>query len=351
MLRYACLMWRRPSIVGSALLTLLACGGDDEGGAGGAAVGGMTGQGGSPVAGGDPAGGGGSGGTTTTPGCAATCGPAQSDDCCARAAVPGGTFFRGYDGVTHMDMTHPATVSAFELDVYAVTVGRFRVFVEAGFGTQASAPASDAGAHPLVADSGWFSGWDTFLSSDSAALKTALLCKADTQTWSDAPDPSREALPINCVTWFEAFAFCVWDDARLATEAEWNFASAGGDEQREYPWGSGLDESHAAYNCLADGMAGCTFADILAVGSLSPTGDGKWGHADLSGNVWEFVYDWWEPYIDPCVDCANTTVSMYHTARGGSWGSTAPGVTASFRDFVVPASRSGEFGFRCASTP
>ena len=44
----------------------------------------------------------------------------------------------------------------------------------------------------------------------------------------------------------------------------------------------------------------------ISVGSKSPQGDGKWGHADLAGNLWEWTFDYWQtPYQNPCIDCAN----------------------------------------------
>jgi sulfatase modifying factor 1 len=83
-------------------------------------------------------------------GLAATCGPSANANCCQIAMVPGGTFYRDYDAATDLynDMSHPATVSAFVLDRYEVTVGRFRTFVAAGMGTQGNPPAPGTGAHP-----------------------------------------------------------------------------------------------------------------------------------------------------------------------------------------------------------
>ena len=76
---------------------------------------------------------------------APTCG--GNSDCCKYAVAPGGVFNRSNN------TDSPANVDAFNLDVYEVSVSRFRVFVEAGKGTQQSPPADGAGAHPKIAGS------------------------------------------------------------------------------------------------------------------------------------------------------------------------------------------------------
>ena len=80
-----------------------------------------------------------------------TCGVNATDDCCNSPTVPGGIYFRSYDTAGDPwsgDMKSPATVSSFRLDKYEITVGRFRAFVAALQGTQASPPATGAGMHP-----------------------------------------------------------------------------------------------------------------------------------------------------------------------------------------------------------
>ncbi len=105
-------------------------------------------------------------------------------------------------------------------------------------------------------------------------------------TWTSSPS-GNENLPINCVSWFEGLAFCIWDGGFLPSETEWEYAAAGGSEQRTYPWGTTApDCAHA--NFVLDG-ASCsgTSTHSNPVGSL-PVGDGVWEHSDLAGNVREW---------------------------------------------------------------
>lgn len=292
-------------------------------------------------------------------GLAETCGPGSDESCCATAeAAPGGTFNRDND------TRYPATVSGFLLERFEVTVGRFRRFVEAYPGSK---PAPGAGAHPLIEGSGWNAEWTSNLPADAAALKAAVNCSPTYKTWRDDTDGGTEHLPMNCLNWYVAFAFCAWDGGRLATEAEWNYAAAGGDEQRAYPWSNPasstrIDDSYAVYDCAGDRSASgeCAFSDIQAVGSRSPKGDGRWGQADLAGNLREWVLDWYAAdYPNECNDCANLTSATGRGFRGGSFEfddseqprSTAPDLLSSRRNGLVPSISGTLFGARCARTP
>jgi sulfatase modifying factor 1 len=277
---------------------------------------------------------------------AATCGPSGNDDCCKTLLVPGGTFKRSYDGVDYLDPNYPATVSDFYLDKYEVTVGRFRVFVDAGMGTQTSPPASGAAAHPGIAGSGWNATWNTHLPASTAALMMRIKCEASYQTFTDTPG-SNESRPVNCLDWYLAFAFCAWDGGRLATEAEWNYAAAAGTEQRYYPWSSPpssttIDDSYAVY-------CGGT-CRVQNVGSKSPKGDGKWGQSDLGGNVWEWTLDWSEgAYPMPCHDCAVVAAGSYRAFRSGSNDDIAATLRSAVRHVYYPEYH-GVVGSRCART-
>ena len=288
-----------------------------------------------------------------------TCGPGGDEDCCQSAPVAGGAFHRSYDAVGFTDMGYPATVSSFVLDKYEVTVGRFRAFVEAGFGTQTSPPAAGAGARPALSGSGWDSAWNTRLVGTTAALKERIQCNAAYHTWTEAPG-ANESEPIDCVTWYEAMAFCIWEGGYLATEAEWNYAASGGNDQRVYPWSSpatsgAIDCTYANY--YVNSPAGTFCVDGVRgganrVGSEAPKGNGRWGHADLAGGVWEWTLDWYaSAYAAACSDCANLTPGAFRVTRGGSFLDEARFLRASYRGYLSPGDRSDITGFRCARRP
>jgi formylglycine-generating enzyme required for sulfatase activity len=256
----------------------------------------------------------------------------------------------------YTDPGFPATVSSFRLDRFEVTVGRFRKFVAASGGTQQNPPAAGAGGHPGLMGSGWDPAWNAQLAADTTSLLSALACDPSFESWKNtAGTPDQESLPMDCVSWYEAFAFCTWDGGRLPTEAEWNSASAGGSDQRVYPFGAAIDSTFASYNCIGDGSAAgqCAAADILIVGTRSPKGDGKWGQADLAGNVAEYVLDWSSTYPLPCNDCAQLVqpTGMARVVRGGTYSNPATSLLSSYRGSFAPNARGSGFGIRCARNP
>ena len=278
-------------------------------------------------------------------GVTSTCGSGRNDYCCSSVAVPGGTYYRSNDG------NFPATVSNFLLDKYEVTVGRFRKFAEAYPGSR---PAQGAGAHPKIANSGWQSAWDASLPVAQNLLIASVKC-GSYSAWTDSPG-TNENMPLGCLNWRVAFAFCIWDGGRLPTEAEWNYASAGGDEQRIYPWGDtdpGFNASHAAYDCYYDGTicsGSCCLASIAPVGAI-PAGNGRWGHADLAGNLQEWNFDYYGSYPVPCIDCALATGSGTRGMRGGYFSASVDYLKNATRGASSETFGGGTDGVRCARNP
>jgi formylglycine-generating enzyme required for sulfatase activity len=234
--------------------------------------------------------------------------------------VAGGTFYRTYDvafdaGVPIFAVAadggpvgeaDPTTISTFKLDKYEVTVARFRQFVSAWEGGWLPAPGSGKHAHlnngqglpdpsaGLDGSTGFETGWLASNNSDVAPTPANLACSPGVATFTASAANStvagphaneNESKPINCVTWAEAYAFCIWDGGFLPTRAEWEYTAAGGSQQREYPWGS------------ADPGAGFGFNyAIFGGGMTAPVGTtwlggGGWGQQDLEGNVSELTLE------------------------------------------------------------
>ena len=151
--------------------------------------------------------------------------------------------------------------------------------------------------------------------------------------------------PRNCVNWLSSVAHCEARGARLPTEAEWEYAARGPDNLA-YPWGDTFEAENVLYY-------GNNTGGPASVGS-KPDGVSWIGAYDMSGNVWDWVNDWYsDTYYgtleDGVVNPSGPSAGDFRVLRGGSWVVNTVFLSTTHRYRDVPSNQDGTYGFRCAA--
>lgn len=235
--------------------------------------------------------------------------------------VPAGSFVMGSDDDKRAAPAHKVTITKdFFLDKTEVTVSDFAKCVAAKNCTPALIHGPDMPEHEVE--------------------KFGPMCNATQRDRGDHP--------VNCVDYGQAIAYCEFVGKRLPTEAEWEYAARGSDG-RKYPWGNeepGCDHAVGS-GC---GRPPPDKAGTKPVGSF-PFAKSPFGALDMSGSVWEWVYDGFDPgvyakgdAVDPAAEPAGATGVL----RGGSWDFAPSRLTATTRQKFQRRVGHVSTGFRCA---
>ena len=219
-------------------------------------------------------------------------------------------------------------------------IGRFPVTNDdyAKFVTATGHPAPEVRGLPLIS----LGGREALFRETAAPY----VCEAG------QPPVGHGSHPVVLVRYHDALAYCDWLSAtigrlvRLPTEAEWEKAARGGTEGQRYPWGNDIDASRGNY--LTD-PAARPQRGTRPTGTYPPN---AYGLYDVSGNVWEWVSDWYshEYYGQgDARDPRGPHSGNMRIVRGGSWvNDDVAMLRCAYRHKVPPDTYSYSIGFRIA---
>jgi formylglycine-generating enzyme required for sulfatase activity len=169
-------------------------------------------------------------------------------------------------------------------------------------------------------------------------------------------NPKYDDYPVVNVTYGDAASYCRWSGGRLPTEAEWEKAARGTDG-RLFAWGNEPPTGDLANLCdqhctqewkvstINDG-----YRETAPVGSY-PKGASPYGVLDMSGNVWEWVFDWFQGTyykVSPEKNPLGPASGTQRVIRGGSYYNGIDGVRVVARAYRSPDNFGLSIGFRCA---
>ncbi len=161
-------------------------------------------------------------------------------------------------------------------------------------------------------------------------------------------------LPVADVSFFDANAYAKWAGKRLPSEQEWEKAARGSQDYR-YPWGVAFDFAKAN---LSRSPIPKRDQGLKPVGSF-PQGASPYGAEDMIGNVWEWVWDYYEPYPENRWDAKQylgkkvvvrgmSFLGIGHFPKKSYKKVMALKARVSYRQKMKPISHTIDVGFRCA---
>lgn len=157
-------------------------------------------------------------------------------------------------------------------------------------------------------------------------------------------NPGYANHPVIGVSWDQAQAYCAWTQGSLPTEAQWEKAARGANENI-YPWG----DAKPACDLLNFGYCVGRTTDVDAF----PKGVSSYGLFDMAGNVFEWVNDWYNQNYYSESPSANPTGPQngdYRVIRGSSFETSSNQISSTIRRYNEQGDSGRDIGFRCAVT-
>lgn len=246
----------------------------------------------------------------------------------------GGTFTMGRsvgEGFVNELPLHTVSVGPFYMSKFEVTQLEYET-------TMAYLPQQDSGVGPThpVHRINWY---DTLVYCNKRSINEGLV-PVYSIAGSTNPDDWGEVPYFSNATWNAVV--CDWTASgyRLPTEAEWEYAARGGTNNPDYLYSGSNDINTVAWY-VDNATTGVRPVGLKAANGL--------GLHDMSGNVTEFVWDWYSAdyySVSPTQSPTGPSTGLYRLGRGGGWNTSAFGCRIAFRPSAAPEYTHINFGFR-----
>jgi formylglycine-generating enzyme required for sulfatase activity len=158
--------------------------------------------------------------------------------------------------------------------------------------------------------------------------------------------------PVERVSWDMIQGFLTATGMRLPTEAEWEYACRAGTTTAFHGWPAqtaGTNDDTLVGNIAW--FSSNSNSQTRPVGGKAPNG---FGLHDMSGNVFEWVNDWYsDSYYasSPSTNPPGPATGSHRVLRGGSWNLVTIFLRSSLRSNLTPGNTFNTIGFRVARAP
>ena len=253
-------------------------------------------------------------------------------------SLPGGTFTMGdiWDAGSSDELPlHEVTLSSFEISATEITNGQYAAYL-----TDAVAAGSVTATSSSVTGT-WEGNSYEFLDLDDND------CQISYSEGQFTVDSAKDNHPVIEVSWYGATGFAEYYGYRLPTEAEWEYAARGISSGEDHKWsGTSTEAELTDYAWYSENWDGNYSGREVA--TKLPNGNGLY---DMSGNVWEWVSDWYGSYSSGSqTDPQGPESGSYRVFRGGNCFTFAGNLRCSLRNDNDPNYTGLSIGFRISRT-
>ena len=228
--------------------------------------------------------------------------------------------------------------------------------------TDSDAYSDESPEHSVMVNSFYMAETELTFDQYDAYCTAEGISKPDDEGWG------RGSRPVINVSWYDAVKYSNWlseqeglskvysisgtsvtlnqsaNGYRLPTEAEWEYAARGGSQSKGYKYAGSNDVNEVGWHWFNSGKKTHPVKDKKA---------NELGLYDMSGNVWEWCWDWYDSDYyssSPGVNPTGPSSGSRRILRGGNWYQDSKYLRIADRSYNSPGNSNNNYGFRVVRT-